>query len=91
MLPQPTRAPFAAVDRAHQGGHPTFTSVGQHRGITHADNHHYAHSTTSATESYPGTYEVGGVCFRRDGVGLIFLSDILLYATWLDVAWAAKA
>ena len=69
MLPQPTRAPFAAVDPAHQGGRPTFTSVGQRCGITRADNRHYAHSATSATEAYPGTYEVGGTCFHREGRG----------------------
>ena len=91
MLPQPTRAPFAAVDPVHQGGRPTFTSVGQCRGITHADIRHYAHSTTSMTESYPGTYEVRGVCFRRDGVELIFLPDILSHVTWFDIAWTAKA
>ena len=35
--------------------------------------------------------DMGGVCFCRDGVELIFLLDILSYATWADVAWAAKA
>ena len=90
MLPQPPRAPFTTVDPAHQGGRPTFISVGQRQGITRADNHHYAYSATSTTESYPGTYEVGGVCFHRDGVELIFLPDILSHATWPDVAWTAK-
>ena len=91
MLPQPTHAPFAIVDPAHQGGCPTFTSVGQHQGITRADNRHFAHPATSTTELHPGTYEVGGVCFHRDGVVLIFPPDILSYAMWFDVAWTAKA
>ena len=66
MLPQPTHALFTAVDPAHQGGRPTFTSEGQHCGITRADNHHYTHSTTSMMEAYPGTYGVGGTCLHHD-------------------------
>ena len=91
MLPQPTCAPFATVDPAHQGGHPTFTSVGQRHGITRADNRHYAHSATSVTESYLGTYEVGGACLRYNERGMTSFADSLSYATWLDVAWTAKA
>ena len=69
MLPQPTRAPFAAIDPVHQGGRPTFTAKGQHRGITRADNRDYTHSATSMTESYPGAYEVEGACLCYDECG----------------------
>ena len=84
MLPQPTHAPFTAIDPAHQGGCPTFTSEGQHHGITHADNCHYAHSATSLMESYPGTYEVGGACLCHNecGIDLPYRSLVIC-----DMAW----